>query len=85
MWKRSVELSRYAVGGAMGIEELRGLKRRERPAEIGRAEGGERKAKAMSERCEKDSGWPRSTQARTGAGPRSGEAIDQAATRRDPR
>ena len=51
------------------------MRRRERPAEIARHEGGERKANAVSGNGEKDGGWPRWTRAQTGAGPRSGEAI----------
>ena len=70
-------------GWDYGDWRARGLKRRERAAEIARPEGCARQAKAVLGRCEKDGAWPWATQARTGAGPRSGEAMDQAATRRD--
>ena len=74
MWKRSVGLSRYAVGGLWGVKSPAlggaGWKR-----EIARSEGDERKWKAVSGHCEKDGGCRWVTQTQTGAGPRSGEAI----------
>jgi hypothetical protein len=47
VWKRSVGLNRYAVGGAMEIGESGSSSGWLEGREIGRPEGSEQKAKAM--------------------------------------
>ena len=82
MWKRSVELSRYAVGGAMGIGEP-GVEAVRSAGELGRQERGKRRQRRRSGRVRESISRPWAAQARTSARPRLRGAIDQAATRRD--